>query len=83
MNGWLGALGSTVAGGAAGAGVYGVIGGVGVAAAGTAVGVTLGPFVAIGAGVGLTAYGLFWLGTQVGAANPPPAAPPANQPAPP
>jgi uncharacterized membrane protein len=42
------------------------IGGIGVAATGTAVGITLGPFIAIGAGVGLTAYGLYWLGKQVG-----------------
>ena len=53
-------------GGAAGAGIYGIIGGVGVAATGTAVGITLGPFITIGAGVGLAGYGLYWLGKQVG-----------------
>ena len=57
---------AAVAGAAVGAGAYGVIGGVGVAATGTAVGVTLGPFIAIGAGVGLTGYGLYWLGKQIG-----------------
>ncbi len=50
---------ATGVGAAAGAGTYGIIGGVGVAATGTAVGVTLGPFIAIGAGVGLTGYGLY------------------------
>src|ERR1051326_8813837 len=69
------------AGGAAGAATYGVIGGVGSAAAGTAVGVTLGLLVCIGAGLGLTGYGLFWLGKQIGggrrgtATTPPPPAP--------
>ena len=53
-------------GAAAGAGTYGVIGGVGVAAVGTAVGITLGPFIAIGAGVGATGYGIYWLGKQIG-----------------
>ncbi len=32
----------------------------------TAVGVTLGPFIAIGAGVGAVGYGLYWLDKQVG-----------------
>lgn len=49
-----------------GAGIYGTIGGVGVVAAGTGVGITLGPFIAIGAGVGTAAYGVYWLGKQVG-----------------
>ena len=53
-------------GAAAGAATYGAIGGVGIAATGTAVGVTLGPFIAIGAGIGLAGYGVYWLGKQVG-----------------
>ena len=60
------ALTAGAGGAAAGAGLYAAIGGIGVAATGTAVGITLGPFIAIGAGVGLTAYGLYWLGKQVG-----------------
>jgi len=57
---------ATVAGAGAGALTYGTIGGVGIAATGTAVGITLGPFIAIGAGIGLTGYGIYWLGKQVG-----------------
>jgi len=53
-------------GAAVGAGTYATIGGVGLAATGTAVGITLGPFIAIGAGVGLAGYGFYWLGKQVG-----------------
>jgi len=60
------ALTAGAGGAAAGAVLYSTIGGIGVAATGTAVGITLGPFIAIGAGVGFTAYGLFWLGKQVG-----------------
>jgi hypothetical protein len=56
----------TATGAGIGAGTYGLIGGVGVAATGTAVGITLGPFIAIGAGVGLAGYGVYWLGKQVG-----------------
>jgi hypothetical protein len=41
-----------------------MIGGVGVAAGGTAVGITLGPFIAIAATVGLVRYGIYWLGKQ-------------------
>ena len=63
------AAGSAVAGAVAGAGIYATIGGVGLAVGGTAVGVTLGPFVAIGTGLGLTGYGIYWLGKQVGASN--------------
>jgi hypothetical protein len=59
-------LGASATGGGVGAGVYGVIGGVGLTAVGTGVGITLGPFIAIGAGVGAAEYGLFWLGKQVG-----------------
>lgn len=55
-----------VVGAGAGAATYGVIGGVGIAVSGTAVGITIGPFVAIGAGLGLAGYGLYWLGKQVG-----------------
>ena len=51
-------------GAAAGAATYGVMGGIGVAAGGTAVGITLAPFIAIGAGIGLFGYGLYWLGRQ-------------------
>ena len=58
------AVGSAVVGGAAGAATYASIGGVGVAAAGTAVGVTLAPFVAIGAGVSLLGWGLYSLGKR-------------------
>jgi hypothetical protein len=57
---------STGVGAAAGAATYGIIGGVGLAVTGTAVGVTLGPFMAIGAGIGLTVYGIFWFGKHVG-----------------
>ncbi len=60
-----GALGAAAAGAGLGAAVYGTIGGVGIAATGTAVGLTLGPFIAIGAGLGSAAYGLYWLGKQV------------------
>lgn len=60
------AAASGVAGGVAGAGAYSVIGGVGVVAAGTGVGITLGPFIAIGSGLGLVGYGLYRLGKQVG-----------------
>jgi len=57
---------SGAAGTGAGAALYAAIGGIGLAATGTAVGITLGPFIAIGVGVGLTGYGLYWLGKQIG-----------------
>lgn len=60
------AAASGAAGGVAGAGAYAAIGGVGVAATGTAVGITLGPLIAIGSGLGLAGYGLYRLGKQVG-----------------
>ena len=60
------AAGLGAAGAAVGAGTSAVIGGVGVAAAGSAVGMTLGPFIAIGVGIGLTGYGMYWLGKQIG-----------------
>lgn len=60
------AVGAGVVGAGIGAATYGTIGGIGVAATGTAIGITLGPFIAIGAGIGLTGYGLYWLGKQVG-----------------
>jgi hypothetical protein len=60
------ATGAAALGAGGGAAVYGTIGGIGVAATGTAVGVTLGPFIVIGAGVGAAAYGVYWLGKQVG-----------------
>lgn len=55
----------SVLGGAAGAGTYGVIGGVGLTVVGTGVGITLGPFIAIGAGLGAAGYGIFWAGKQI------------------
>ena len=55
-----------VVGGAVGAGTYAIIGGIGVAVGGTAVGITLGPFIAIGSGLGLVGYGVYWLGKQIG-----------------
>jgi hypothetical protein len=58
--------GSAVGGSVLGAAVYEAVGGLGVAVMGTATGVTLGPFVAIGAGIGLVGYGVFWLGKQTG-----------------
>lgn len=57
---------SGVCGAGVGAGVYGVIGGVGLAVGGTAVGLTLGPFIAIGTGIGTLGYGIYWLGKEVG-----------------
>ena len=60
------AAGSGVGGAAAGAATYSVIGGVGIAATGTAVGVTLGPFIAIGAVIGGAGYGLYRLGKYIG-----------------
>jgi len=62
----LGAVGSAGAGAITGALAFKTIGGVGVAAGGAAFGLTVGPFVAIGAGVGAAGYGLYWLGKQVG-----------------
>ena len=59
-------VGAAAVGAGVGGVVYGTIGGVGLAATGTAVGVTLGPFIAIGAGVSAAGYGLYWLGKQVG-----------------
>lgn len=61
------AAGASAAGGAAGAGIYAAIGGIGLAATGTAIGITLGPFIAIGGAAGLGGYGLYWLGKQIGA----------------
>jgi len=60
------AAGAGAAGGLVGAGTYATIGGVGLAATGTAVGITLAPFIAIGTGVGLAGYGLYWLGKKSG-----------------
>ena len=51
---------------AVGAGAYGVIGGIGIAAGGSAIGITLCPFIAIGTGCGLAEYGIYRLGKQVG-----------------
>ena len=66
MNDGVKAAGAAATGAAVGAGTYATIGGIGIAAGGTAVGVTLGPFIAIGAGIGSVGYGLYWLGKQVG-----------------
>ena len=60
------AAGAGVAGSLVGAGTFATFGGIGVAAGGTAVGITLGPFIAIGAGLGLAGYGVYWLGKQIG-----------------
>jgi hypothetical protein len=60
----IGAAVAAVVGGVTGAGIFGTIGGIGIVACGTGVGITLGPFIAIGAGVGLVGYGLVWLGSQ-------------------
>jgi hypothetical protein len=57
---------TSAAGGCAGAATYGIIGGVGLTAVGTGVGITLAPFVAIGAGLGAAGYGVYWLGKQMG-----------------
>ena len=62
----LSAAGSAGAGAIAGAVAFKAVGGIGVAAGGTAFGLTVGPFIAIGAGVGAVGYGLYWLGKQVG-----------------
>jgi hypothetical protein len=56
--------GTSLIGGAVGAGIYSAIGGMGLTAVGTAVGITLGPFIAIGAGLGGAVYRVFWLGKQ-------------------
>lgn len=56
-------------GAGAGAGLYSVIGGIGIAVGGTAIGVTVGPFIAIGTGIGTIGYGLYWLGKEVGGKN--------------
>jgi len=63
------AAASTAVGGTAGAALYGAIGGVGVTAVGTGIGITLGPFIVIGAGLGATSYGIFWLGKQLAKKN--------------
>ena len=65
-------VGSSAIGGTAGAAIYSVIGGVGITAVGTGVGITLAPFVAIGAGLGAAGYGVFWLGKQIGNRKRPP-----------
>lgn len=57
--------GTSVLGGACGAGLYCTIGGVGLTAVGTGVGITLAPFVVIGASFGATGYGLVWLGRKL------------------
>lgn len=59
------AVGTTAVGAATGAATYASIGGLGLTAVGTGVGITLGPFIAIGAGVFALGYGIFWLGKQV------------------
>lgn len=59
-------VGSAGVGAVAGAAAFEIVGGVGLAAGGTAIGLTAGPFIAIGAGLGAAAYGLYWMGKQVG-----------------
>jgi len=59
-------VGAAAVGAGVGAATYGVIGGVGIAATGTAIGITLGPFIAIGAGIGTAIYGIYRLGKQMG-----------------
>ena len=56
---------ATGIGAAAGAGTYGLIGVVEITAGGTSVGITLGPFIAIGASVGFASYGIYWLGKKI------------------
>jgi hypothetical protein len=56
--------GTSIVGGALGAGLYGTIGGIGLTAVGTGLGVTLGPFIAIGAVIGGAGYGVFSLGRR-------------------
>ena len=46
--------------------VFLLIGGIGVALLGTAVGITMGPFVLIGACLFGLLYGVYWLGKQIG-----------------
>lgn len=60
------AVAASAVGAAVGAGTHVAIGGIGVAATGTAVGITLGPFIAIGAGLGAAGYVVYWLGKQAG-----------------
>ena len=47
---------------AGGAVASGIIGGIGLAFCGTAVGITLGPFIAIGAGLSFAGWGIYKLG---------------------
>lgn len=58
--------GTAAAGAGAGFAASHVIGGVGLAVGGTAVEVTLAPFVAIGCGVALTGRGVYKLGKWLG-----------------
>jgi len=79
-NSGLEAAGAVAAGAGVGAAVYTAVGGIGVAAGGTAVGITLGPFLLIGSGLGAVGYGLYWLGKQMGGGGSPntPPSPPAQ-----
>ena len=63
--------GAGAVGAAAGFGAHAAIGSIGLALTGTAVGITLGPFIAIGAGAGLLGYGLYWLGKEVAGSKTP------------
>src|SRR5437870_5155751 len=72
------AAGAVAAGAGVGAAIYGAVGGIGLAAGGAAVGITLGPFLLIGGGLGAAGYGLHWLGKQVGAAAGGPNTPPSS-----
>lgn len=57
---------AAIAGAASGAATYGVVGGVGVAALGTAVGITLAPWMILGAAVVTTGYGVYQAGRRAG-----------------
>jgi hypothetical protein len=58
------AVGAAAAGAGVGGLVYGTVGAVGQAVTGSAVGVALGPFVIVGAGLGAAGYGLYRRGRQ-------------------
>ncbi|HMB30622.1 MAG TPA: hypothetical protein VKN82_02225 [Desulfohalobiaceae bacterium] len=59
---WFKTAGSTIGGACVGAGASAVIGRIGIVAMGTGIGVGMGPFIAIGAGLGATGYGVYKLG---------------------
>lgn len=53
---------TAITGSTVGASAYATIGGLGIAGMGTAIGITLVPFMLIGAGAGAGIYGVFLLG---------------------